>query len=192
MRNKCALCFVICLLCRAGLGFAQGTDGPEAIAVYLTEEQALKKAFPDADTLWSEVWTPTPIERRRIERRLGWRLEEPNFTIFQATKDGQHRGYAVVANQIGLYKPITFIVKVKSDHRVGGVWVMVYRESRGGQVKRQRFLTQYKNKDVDHHIRLNRDIIGISGATLSVRALNAGVKRVLAVLEVAYPQKESP
>ena len=171
---------------------AQGPDGPEAITVYLTNEQALDKAFPKADTLWNEAWTPTQQERRQIERRLGWRLEEESFIIYHASKNGQHQGYAIITNQIGLYKPITFLVKVKPDLKVGGVWIMVYRESRGGQVKRQRFLTQYKNKKSTSHIRLNRDIVGISGATLSVRALNAGVKRVLTVLDIAYSQKESP
>jgi len=171
---------------------AQSPDGPESITVYLTEEQALKKAFPEADTLWSDIWTPTQQERRRIERRLGWRLDEETFTVFQAKKSAQHQGYAIITNQIGLYKPITFMVHIKLDGRVGGVWIMIYRESRGGQIKRQRFLTQYKNKKTDSHIRLNRDIVGISGATLSVRALNAGVKKILTVIDVAHSPKESP
>lgn len=171
---------------------AQSPDGPESITVYLTEEQALKKAFPDADTLWSDIWTPTQQERRRIERRLGWRLEETEFTIFQAQKENNHLGYTIITNQIGLYKPITFMVHIKLDGRVGGVWIMVYRESRGGQIKRQRFLSQYKNKKTDSHIRLNRDIVGISGATLSVRALNAGVKKILTIIDIAHSPKESP
>ena len=185
------ICLTICLLCTTQISIAQSPDGPEAITVYLTQEQALQKAFPKADTLWSEIWTPTQQERRRIERRLGWRVEEESFAVYQAQKDGVHRGFAVITNQIGLYKPITFIVKVKPDFKVDGVWIMVYRESRGSQVKRQRFLTQYKKKKVTSHIRLNRDIVGISGATLSVRALNAGVKRVLTVLDIAYSQKET-
>ena len=184
--------FISSIIFSISTASAQSPDGPEAITVYLTQEQALKKAFPDADTLWQEVWTPTQQERRRIERRLGWRLGEIDFTIFQGQKNNRHQGYAIITNQIGLYKPITFIVHVKKDGRVGGVWIMIYRESRGGQIKRQRFLTQYKNKKTDSHIRLNRDIVGISGATLSVRALNAGVKKVLTIIDVVYPQKESP
>ena len=39
------------------------------------------------------------------------------------------------------YKPITFIVKVKPDHAALAVYgQLVYRESRGGQVKRSGFL----------------------------------------------------
>ena len=157
--------------------------------VYLTETQALQKAFPKADTLWHENWIPTPVQRRQIERRLGWRLEEPSFTIHQAHRNGKHLGYAVITEQIGLYKPITFLVKTTPKAQVEAVWVMIYRESRGGEIRRQRFLSQYGGKHAGSPIRLNRDIIGITGATLSVRAVNAGVKKILAVIETAYSSK---
>ncbi|MCZ6635655.1 MAG: FMN-binding protein [bacterium] len=170
---------------------SESPDGPDAVKIYLTEAQALEKAFPKADTLWSEVWTPTPQARNRIQRRLGWRLEEKSFTIHQGRKNGNHLGYAVITEQIGLYKPITFIVKTNPEARAEAVWIMVYRESRGGQIRRQRFLRQYQNKTARNPIRLNRDIIGITGATLSVRALNAGVKRILTVLEAGYLQKDT-
>jgi len=169
---------------------AQGPDGRESVSVYLTQQQALNKAFPKADTIYSETFIPTPSQRKQIERRLGWRLAEPSFEIFQAKLKGQPLGYAIIAEQIGLYKPITFMVKADIRGRNDGVWIMVYRESRGGEVKRQRFLTQYKGKKATSPIRLNRDIIGVTGATLSVRALNGGVKKVLTVIDVAYPRNE--
>lgn len=183
------LLFLICITASQAI-WAQSPDGPEAITVYLTQEQALQKAFPKADTIWSQVWTPTPSQRKKIERRLGWRLSEPNFEIFQARQKERHLGYAVVTEQIGLYKPITFMVKVDTKGQNDGVWIMVYRESRGGEVKRQRFLTQYKGKKPTSAIRLNRDIIGVTGATLSVRALNGGVKKILTTLDVAYFQNK--
>ena len=169
---------------------AQGPDGPEAVTVYLTQEQALQTAFPNADSIWSTQWTPTPAQRKKIERRLGWRLAEPHFEIFEASTQNQHLGYAVITEQIGLYKPITFLVKTDTQGKNDGVWIMVYRESRGDEVKRQRFLTQYKGKKATSPIRLNRDIIGVTGATLSVRALNGGVKKILTVIDVAHLQKQ--
>ncbi|MBT3603243.1 MAG: hypothetical protein HN521_09280, partial [Candidatus Latescibacteria bacterium] len=147
--------FLICFISSQAT-WAQSPDGPEAITVYLTQEQALQKAFPKADTIWAQVWTPTPAQRKKVERRLGWRLSESSFEIFQARKKEQHLGYAVVTEQIGLYKPITFMVKVDTEGKNDGVWIMVYRESRGAEVKRQRFLTQYKGKMPTSPIRLNR------------------------------------
>lgn len=162
-------------------------DGPEHVKVYLTLEEALSRSFPEADSVWSETWTPTQAERTRIERRLGWRLADSTFTIFRGRLGDEDRGYATVSHEIGLYKPITFMVKVGVDKKVESVHVMVFRESRGGEVRRGRFLAQYNGKSIGNPIRINRDIIGITGATLSVRAMNAGVKKALAIVETAYP-----
>ena len=164
----------------------ESPDGPEHVNVYLTLEEALSKSFPVADTVWSEMWTSTRAERTRIERRLGWRLADSTFTIYRGRRGNEDRGYAIVSHEIGLYKPITFMVKVGTNKKVQSVYVMVFRESRGGEVRRRRFLVQYDGKSIGNPIRINRDIIGITGATLSVRAMNAGVKKALAIVETAY------
>lgn len=168
---------------------AQGPDGPESIQVYLTPEQALKEAFPDADTVRATVHVITPDLRGRVERRLGWRLQESEVRVHLGYKVEELLGYAVITEQTGLYRPITFLVKVTPDGRVDDVWIMVYRESRGGEIKRKRFLSQYEGKGAKDPIRLNRDIIGITGATLSVRAVSAGVKRAVTLIDEIYPKK---
>jgi len=168
----------------------ESPDGSEHITVYLTLEKALQKAFDEPDSLWSETWTPGEDDVRRLERRLGWRVPDSTFTIYRAVRGEDTMGYAIVGDEIGLYKPITFLVKISEARRVESVQVMVYRESRGGEVRRQRFLRQYKGKDEKSPIRINRDVIGVTGATLSVRALNAGVKKALAVVQAAYPQEQ--
>ena len=154
--------------------------------IYLTLEQALDKVFARADSTWTESWTPTPEEIADLEMTLGWRVPETEFVFYRGQRKGQDLGVAMVTEEKGRFKPITFIVKVGADGRVENVLLMVYRESRGDGVKRQRFLKQFRKKDVDSGMRLNRDIIGVSGATLSSRALSAGVKRVLATLDVLY------
>ncbi len=183
------LLFLILTALAGARPLGESPDGPEAVKVYLTEEAALEKAFPAADTVWSETWVPSAKERRRIERRLGWRLAEESFEVHRGMKKGESTGYAVVGEQIGLYRPITFMVKVTPEGRVESVRVMVYRESRGGEVRRGRFLSQYKGKSTKDPIRINRDIIGVTGATLSVRAINAGVKKSLAIIDIGYLQK---
>ena len=174
-------------------GVTESPDGPEAVKVYFTEEEALAKVFAKADTLWSDSWSPAAGERSELESALGWEVKEEFFLIHRASKGDKDLGYAVITEEQGRFKPITFIVHVSPEGRVEMVLVMVYRESRGDGVKRQRFLKQFRQKDVDDHLRLNRDIVGVSGATMSSRALTAGVKKVLAVVDVRYHQaKEGP
>ena len=183
----------ICMLfvLSAGIAFAEpeeSPDGPQHVVVYLTLDEALGISFRNADSLWSVEWAPTEQERRRIEHRLGWGLADDSvFTIYRAIEKNRDLGYALVGNEVGLYEPITFMVRIGTDRKVSAVHVMVFRESRGGEVRRRRFLSQYSGKSIDSPIRINRDIIGVTGATLSVRALNAGVKKALAIVETAFP-----
>lgn len=154
-------------------------DGPEHVRVYLTLEEALGKVFADADTTWSEIWNPSAERIAGIESKLGWRIPEREFVFHRARRGGRDLGVAMVTEEKGRFKPITFLVHVDGDGEVGSVHVMVYRESRGDGVKRSRFLKQFRGKYVDSPLRMNRDITNLSGATLSSRAITAGVKRVL-------------
>lgn len=95
-------------------------------------------------------------------------------------------GYAVLQHTIGKHKPITYMTGVDLDGEVTNVEVLVYRESRGSEVRKDRFNYQYEGKTVYDPIRINRDIINVSGATMSVRSMSAGVKRALVVVDVCY------
>jgi len=161
-------------------------DGPEHVKVYLTEAQALARVFADADRQWQETWEPTADERAALESQLGWQVPEAVFTFHRASRGGRNLGWALVLEEKGRFKPITFLVHLGPDRRVEAVLVMVYRESRGDAVRRTRFLDQFDGKDADDPLRLNRDIVGISGATLSSRALAAGVRKALLLAEERY------
>ena len=164
----------------------ESPDGPEHVKVYLTLDEALEKAFGKADSLWTETWTPEPAVRDSLEGLLGWRIPEQEFVFHRGRREGRDLGYAVVTEEKGRFKPITFMVKVSARGVVESVQVMVYRESRGDGVRRKRFLKQYRGKDAGDPLRLNRDVTVLGGATLSSRALTAGVKRVLLVVETRY------
>lgn len=167
-------------------GLTESTDGEEAVRVYFTPDEALAKAFAGADSLWSETWVPSAAETEELRTRLGWEVPAAPLTIHRGSRGADDLGYAVITEEQGRFKPITFLVKTSHDRRVEMVLVMVYRESRGDGIKRQRFLKQFRDKDASQPLRLNRDIVGVSGATMSSRGITAGVKRVLAQLELHY------
>jgi len=56
--------------------------------------------------------------------------------------------------------------------KISQVRVLTYRESRGGEVRYPVFLKQYQGVELQADNYLNRHIDGISGATLSVNAMN--------------------
>jgi hypothetical protein len=161
-------------------------DGPEHVKVYATEAEALDKVFPGADRHWSEPWRPEPAQREAVQSRLGWAVPEEEFVFHRATQGGRDLGWALVLEEKGRFKPITFLVHVAPDLSVSSVIVMVYRESRGDAVRRPRFLKQFEGRAVADPLRLNRDVVGISGATLSSRALAAGVRKALVLTDARY------
>lgn len=157
------------------------------VQVFLTAEEGRRRIFPGADVFQSDARAISASLQARLQRDVGSPFHADTLRVHLAYDE--HRqllGYTVVGEQIGKYRPITFIVGIDPEFKVRGVAVLVYRESRGGQVRRQRFLRQYRGKSTDDPIRLNRDIINITGATMSVRALNVGVRRILAVTEMLY------
>lgn len=176
-----------CALGVAILALAGAVRHAGAQEVLLTREQALREIFPEAVRTVDDRRTLAPPQRSRLEHDLGRRLDDDEIVVTRVLDaTGALRGYAVVTEEVGKYRPITFMVGVTPEFTVRDVAVLIYRESRGGDVKRRRFLNQYRGKSLRDPIDVSRDIINISGATISVRSLNAGVKRVLAELVVLY------
>lgn len=155
--------------------------------VLLAPQQALKEIFPEVARTVEDRRALSPAVRTRLERDLGRRIDDDTLVVLRVyDAAGELRGYAVQSEEIGKYRPITFMVGVTPAMAVRDVAVLVYRESRGGDVRRERFLRQYRGKRARDPIDVNRDIINISGATISVRSMNAGVKRVLAEVSALY------
>src|SRR5262249_4589473 len=95
-------------------------------------------------------------------------------------------GYAVIVEEIGKHRPITFVVGIRPDGRVNDVAVMAYREAYGGEIKSKRFLSQYRDKSPAAGLQPFTDIKNVAGATLSVEAASRAVKKALAVAQLKW------
>ena len=154
--------------------------------VYLTPEEAAKLMFPESDRIRKEVLTLTPQQKNEIQDLIGWKFPETSFECFIGETNGKVDGWALIQNTIGKHKPMTYMVGINPQGEATNVEVLVYRESRGSEVRTKRFNYQYEGKDIHDPIRINRDIINISGATMSVRSMSAGVKRALVTVDQIY------
>jgi Na+-translocating ferredoxin:NAD+ oxidoreductase RnfG subunit len=157
-----------------------------SIEVYLTEEQALKLLFSKSQQIRAEELRLTQEQKARIQDRIGWKFPEESFRAFKAETNGKVDGYAVIQETIGKHRPITYMVGVTPEGRVSDIEILVYRESKGSEVRMKRFNSQYEGKTPLDPIRINKDIINITGATMSVRSVSAGVKRALVLVDEFY------
>jgi Na+-translocating ferredoxin:NAD+ oxidoreductase RnfG subunit len=156
------------------------------LEIYFTEEEAAKVMFPESETIRRETLPLTPEQKTLVEQTIGWKFPETSFDVYIGETKEDIDGYAIVQNTIGKHRPITYMVAVDSGGEVINFEVLVYREGRGNEIARKRFNYQYEGKTVGDPVGINRDIINITGATMSVRSASAGVKRVLVLVNEFY------
>lgn len=153
---------------------------------YLTVEQALKTAFPAAQSYDLVTVKPDDAMLKKAETILKRPQKNVEIPFYKATQGSALLGYAGLMNEIGKEQPITFLVAITPDFRVQEVVVLEYRESRGGEVVQSRFLNQYKGKTLRSPIQVGNDIKNITGATISSNAISYGVKKALVYAELAF------
>jgi hypothetical protein len=154
--------------------------------VFLTEEEAVKLMFPKSERIKKELLRVSTDKKMMIEERIGWKFPEAAFEVYIGETGTHVDGYALVQNTIGKHKPMTYMVGVDNTGHVLNVELLVFREARGSEVRTKRFNVQYEGKTVLDPVRINKDIINISGATMSVRSMSAGIKRVLVLVDEFY------
>lgn len=163
------------------------TDQEMSIAeVLMSEEEGVKIMLPKSERVRKDVIKLSPEKKVQIEERIGWKFPEQSFEVYIGETGTQIDGYALVQNTIGKHKPMTYMVGIDSKGHVSDVELLVFRESRGSEIRQKRFNAQYEGKTVHDPVRLNKDIINISGATMSVRSMSAGIKRVLVLIDEFY------
>jgi Na+-translocating ferredoxin:NAD+ oxidoreductase RnfG subunit len=152
----------------------------------MTPEAAIAEIFSDDFYILEDTLLLSKSEAKSLVHSLHRQIRDSVYVVHKVFTDQKFQGYALITEEFGKYRPITMLIGVDPNFKVQGVRILVYRENRGGEVQRKRFLHQYRGKDSGDPIQINRDIINISGATISVRGVNSGVKKVLAILEMFY------
>ncbi len=136
----------------------------QARGTYQTPEDFLREVFsgspPEPETLWLQGDV-----KEAVTKILGHRYNALRIRYW-----GKGRRTAWILEEIGKDQPITtgFVV---NDGNLETVRVLIFRESRGGEIRHPFFTEQFNGAGLTNAHQLDRNIDGISGATLSVRAL---------------------
>ena len=156
----------------------------------LTEPEALKIVFAKSQSVESQVRALSESQRQTLQKKTGLRFPESEYRFFIGHGNAAVEGYGVIMNEIGKHEYITFIVGISPQANIRDVAVMDYRETRGWEVKEQRFLRQFRGKNLADPITVDRDIVNYTGATLSSHAIARGVKKALALVQAFYLQPD--
>ena len=135
-----------------------------AKGVYQTPEAFLNHAFNGNIPPLSSVWL-TKEKKQAITDIL---QHNPSFIRVKYWQNGSKTAW--ILDEIGKEKPITVGVIIETG-KIQQLKVLSFRESRGWEVKHAFFTRQFDNIGINDKQQLDKPIDGISGATLSVRAL---------------------
>ena len=152
---------------------------------YLTPEQFVQTVFgaatlktaPTVEILWLTKDVAT-----QAENILGHSSKQVRLKFWKADLQT-----AWILDEIGKEEPITagFVVE---NGKILQVSILAYRESRGGEVRHANFLKQYQGTSLQKDAQLNKTIDGISGATLSVRAVGRMARLALYFDQISHQQ----
>lgn len=136
-------------------------------------EEAIKNIFPISQPVITETETRT--------------FEEQEVKVYRVSAEGKIIGWAIVLDEMGKVKPITFLVGIDAQGKVAGIHIVEYRDMFGSGIKRRSFLRQFQGKSLKDKISIGADIDAVTSATISSQAAASAVRK--AILIIAKLQK---
>jgi hypothetical protein len=164
------------------LGVALGVAPAARAQVFLTQAQALEQAFPGA-RIERRAFALTEAQRKAVESRARVRRRSALVTAYLAYRGDTLQGAAFFDARRVRTMPGVFMVAVAPDTTVARVDVLAFHEPPDYRPP-GRWLGLFARRRLDERLWPRRDIVNLSGATLSARAVTECVRDALAQYEV--------
>ena len=161
------------------LGFGIWVLGFGMCFAQISREEALAAAYPGAQ-LRAEQLFLTADQQRIVRDRAGADAPSALIARYIATRDGKVIGRAYVDTHTVRTKRESLLVSLDDQGRVMRIDVTAFLEPAEYKAP-EAWLRQYRSRGLGDDLAVNRAIRPIAGATLTARATNTAVRRVLAV-----------
>ena len=165
---------VVSLVLAAGAAFAQ----PGVIS----RQEALNAVFAGAAVTGDRVYL-TAEQAERIAEISREDIRTRIYARYVARRDGVVVGRAYVDTHVVRTKRESLLISIEPDGRVRRIDVTAFLEP-PEYVPPERWKQQYYERPLGDDIAIHRAIRPIAGGTLTTRAVNAAVRRVLALDQV--------
>ena len=182
VRNDFVLVGIICAILLISIQ-------PAYAQVFKTQREALKEAFPNGGSIDRKVLFLTDEEVNQIQKLAKVKLESKIVTYYVGKKIGLITGYAFFETNIVRTKPETFMVILTPNVKIKYVEILAFYEPLD-YLPTSNWFELFTDKILSDHLWPKRDIHNITGATLSVQAITQGVRKMLAVYQVAIARGE--
>ena len=150
--------------------------------VYLTQDRALEEAFGAGAKVERQAvfLTEAQVLRARELAGPGVAVESALVARYVGSRDGQPLGTAYFDTHRVRALQETLMILIAPDGTVSRVEVLAFGEPEE-YLPRPSWRAQFKGKALDRDLSLSGGIHGITGATLTARAVTEATRRTLAI-----------
>jgi hypothetical protein len=163
---------------------------PAVAKVFLTQEEALKLAFPGAVVERRTAFL-TAAESRDVAALSGSPPPSALAVAYVATKEGRLAGTAYFDTHVVRTQPETLMVVVTPEGTIGRIEILSFSEPED-YLPREHWYAQFPGKALDEELSVKRGIRAVSGATLTARATTEAARRILALHRVLSRREKRP
>lgn len=148
----------------------------------LSREEALADVYPGAQIRSEQVFL-TNAQIKEVATSSGTAVPSPLVARYLASRDGRLVGRAYVDTHVVRTKKESLLISLDAAGRLLRIDVTAFLEPPEYRAS-EPWLRQYRGRTLDDELGINRAIRPIAGATLTARATNAAVRRVLAIDQI--------
>lgn len=157
--------------------------------VFYAKDEAIKAAFPEADVIENKTFFLTEAQQKQVESLARTRLDSKLVTMYVGKRGGKLLGYAVIDMHTVRTLPEAVMVVLSPDGRVASTIILAFYEPLD-YLPPERWLKQFDQARLTPDLRVGGRIAGITGATLTARAMTESVRKVLALYQVLIAKGE--
>ena len=152
--------------------------------VFMKRDEALKAAFPDADSIDKTKIFLTQQQVDEIESLAKAKLTSKLYVIYEGKREGESLGYAIIDTHSLRTKSETVMFVINQDGTLRQAEVLAFFEP-PEYMAGDKWVELFDNKGAEDSMKLGKDIPNITGATITANSLTSSIRRVLAVFSVA-------
>ena len=153
---------------------------PRNIAKKVSKE--IKTVFETEDFTLNHVYISD-----EFTNQLSIRIDSSN--LFQITNNKRVKGYAFISKAPSKTDEFDYLVLFDNDFIIKKAKVLIYREDYGSEIGSKRWLRQFIGKKNGDPLKYERDIIAISGATISANSMTVAINNLLESVAILQQNK---
>jgi len=156
--------------------------------VFKTQQTALHDAFARCDTVVRKMLFLTEDQVTQIQRLAKSKIDSKLVPYYVGTKHDSTYGYAFFESDIVRTKKATIMVVVNPEGTVQKLEMLAFYEPQDYLPTKNWFIL-FRGKFLNDNLWPKRSIDAVSGATLTVRSVTLGLRKILAIYKTALTKE---